>query len=93
MGGAKELGDHEVHLGPGLPGHLVQAKKPLAAWTKQVPDPKLFPVESHRSGPGMDGSHLTEPLECAARTVCVTSPQVSLRYLNSPWTCEQNPNS
>ena len=42
MGGAKELGDHEVHLGPGLPSHPVQAKKPLAAWTKQVPDSKIL---------------------------------------------------
>lgn len=70
MGRAKELGDHEVHLGPGLPGHPVQAKKPLAAWTKQVPDPKLFPVRV--TGPGLAWTARTSQSPWSAqRGLCV----------------------
>ena len=93
MGGAKELGDHEVHLGPGLPSHPVQAKKPLAAWTKQGPDPKLFPARVTAPGLAWTARTSQSTWECSARTVCVTSAQVSLRYRNSPRTREQNPNS
>lgn len=70
MGGAKELGDPEVHLGPGLPSHPVQAKKPLAAWTKQGPDPKLFPARV--TAPGLAWTARTSQSTWSARRgLCV----------------------
>lgn len=58
--------------GAWAPGHPVQAKKPLAAWTKQVPDPKLSPLwESHRSRPGMGSACTSQSPWSAQRGLCV----------------------
>lgn len=96
-GGAGRLGDRETHLGPGSPATLSRPRShwlPGEEFQQSKGDPTLhLSQQESQAGPGTDGPHLPDLLECPARTVCVRSQQASLRYLSSPRTREQNPNS